>query len=70
MVREYWLDPPADPTRPVCPECGEECDVLYMDASGKIVGCDQCLTEIDAYDWMVAERDARLEEKGSYYRDE
>lgn len=29
----------------ICPECGSEYDTLYM-KDGKIIGCDQCITEV------------------------
>lgn len=37
---------------PVCPICGEECDTLYRAAEGEVVGCDQCITAIDAWEVM------------------
>ena len=35
---------------PVCPVCGEECSIVYEDANMEIVGCDECLTPVDATD--------------------
>lgn len=35
---------------PVCPICGAECSIVYKDATGDIVGCDECLTPTDATD--------------------
>ena len=35
---------------PRCPICGDECDTVYKDKTGDIVGCDQCLRPCDAYD--------------------
>ena len=34
---------------PVCPVCGNETDTLYRDLYGTIVGCDNCVTTIDAW---------------------
>jgi hypothetical protein len=47
---------------PCCPLCGEECDTLFYDRFGDIVGCDNCVTTRDA--WEVAEcfHDERGEE--------
>lgn len=27
----------------ICPVCGEECEELYRDLYGDIVGCDKCI---------------------------
>lgn len=34
---------------PSCPVCGEECGYYYK-AEGEIVGCENCVTKIDAYE--------------------
>ena len=44
--------PVADPV--ICPECGEECETVYVDRHGDrltVFGCDRCLKSMDAYDW-------------------
>lgn len=33
---------------PVCPVCGEECEKIYKDVWGNILGCDNCVEEMDA----------------------
>ena len=33
-----------------CPECGEACDTIYI-RDGYAVGCDNCITAIDAWDY-------------------
>lgn len=35
---------------PLCPVCGDPCEIVYRDGAGEIVGCDECLTRIDAWD--------------------
>ena len=30
-----------------CPECGEECNTLYI-LNGLIIGCDNCIESMDA----------------------
>lgn len=42
-----WIDPDKVPR---CPVCGEECTTVYKDLYGEILGCDECLTERDAWD--------------------
>jgi len=46
-VHDYPEPPELD--MPRCPECGEECEILYRNRIGEIVGCDNCLEQIDAY---------------------
>ena len=43
------LPPERDPF--FCPICGEDCDELYLDNYGEIVGCDNCIREISVYDY-------------------
>ena len=48
-VRDY-PSPPEKP-QPVCPVCGQECGKVYMDFNRNVVGCDECLLEMDAEEW-------------------
>lgn len=41
---------PIAPHYPYCPICGEACDRVYKNENGDIVGCDECLTELDAWE--------------------
>lgn len=36
------------PKEPRCPVCGSECETVYKDKMGDILGCDECLTAHDA----------------------
>lgn len=38
-----------DPTYPICPVCGCECEDIYK-ADGVIVGCDMCIERVDAWE--------------------
>jgi hypothetical protein len=55
MMQTAWnvTDYPDPPYRhPVfCPVCGNECDWIYENELGEVVGCDGCLSEMDAYEW-------------------
>lgn len=42
-----------DPKYPICPICDRECSTIYISADNEIVGCDQCITECDA--WGITE---------------
>lgn len=39
-----------EPERPICPACGEECQTIYRDRFGVIVGCDGCVERNDAWE--------------------
>lgn len=39
-----------DGPEPICPICGEECETMYKDKFGAYVGCDVCITMVDACD--------------------
>lgn len=30
---------------PVCPVCGQECEKMYTDTCGDVLGCDMCVKE-------------------------
>lgn len=45
--------PQGEPNYPHCPRCGAECDEIYFDEDGDIVGCDECVTSKSA--WFVDE---------------
>ena len=51
----HSYDDPPDPTPVYCPECGEECTIIYTQA-GNAIGCENCITTNDAYEWE-AERE-------------
>lgn len=38
----------AQPT-PTCPICNKKCDTYFKDINGEIVGCENCVIEIDSY---------------------
>ena len=41
-----------------CPVCGKECDTLFFDHSGTLCGCERCMTQKDAWEWMEEEKEA------------
>ena len=42
-----------EPDYPRCPVCGEECETIYQARRGDYVGCDACLTALDAWECAV-----------------
>ena len=45
--------PHGEPDYPHCPVCGSECDEIYFNEDGDIVGCDECIKSKSA--WFVDE---------------
>ena len=39
-----------EPTFPICPVCGEECEEIFRDKDLNIVGCDFCIKQSDAWE--------------------
>lgn len=38
-----------EPHYPICPVCGEETDMLYKTINDEIIGCDNCIRSVDAW---------------------
>lgn len=47
-IRHAGYEP--EPDGPICPICGGECEIVYKDKTGDIVGCNECLEPVDATD--------------------
>ena len=43
--------PPYDDPDSLCPICGKECETIYTDKFGDVVGCDECITLWEADEW-------------------
>lgn len=52
--------PSPDPVE--CPECGGECETIYIDPSGYCCGCDKCLKAKDAVEWLAEKRQAEIDD--------
>lgn len=42
--------PHGDPEYPICPLCGAECETIYINGYGEIIGCDDCTRTKSAWD--------------------
>lgn len=51
LSHEPSLEPP-DYRAPICPNCGSECDTYYRDSNGNIIGCEECVDTVDAWEHM------------------
>lgn len=50
-VHDYPEPPEPKPEEfPHCPVCGEWCDTIYRNREGEIIGCDNCVDSMDAWD--------------------
>ena len=36
---------------PRCPVCGDEAETIYKDRWGDVVGCDNCIETLNAWEW-------------------
>ena len=54
MERYGTLHPEEDDFVPFCPICGKECDTVYTDKDGEVLGCDNCVSHHDAFDFLGA----------------
>lgn len=45
-------EPPESKDLPICPICGAETDTFFKNNDSEIVGCDECVRKVDA--WEVA----------------
>ena len=52
-IREAERDgtPPYDDPVTTCPVCGQDCEKIYTDRFGQLVGCDVCLNAWDPDEW-------------------
>jgi formylmethanofuran dehydrogenase subunit B len=56
------LDPPDDgEIEIICPLCDSECETIYESSEGEILGCENCVSRKDSFDWYCEERE-RLKE--------
>lgn len=54
MMRTGYPDG-KEPPEYCCPVCGAECETIYTDSCREPVGCDVCLSAVDAYDYYDQE---------------
>ena len=52
-IREAERNGMPHPDKPICPECGQECETVFVARENRmmVLGCDKCLMAKDAYDW-------------------
>lgn len=41
---------PEEYSVPRCPHCYAECETFYLNKRGEVIGCDECVTEKDAWE--------------------
>lgn len=40
---------------PICPVCGEQADLFYMNDESEIIGCQNCASVVDAWEGKMQE---------------
>ena len=60
-IRDAEQNGMPSPEEVYCPECGEECETIYIDPSGYCCGCDKCLKAKDAWEWAEEQRESERE---------
>ena len=50
VIRRAEIDGYPDAGSAHCPICGKECETIYYDKGGLLVGCGECIRIKDAYD--------------------
>ena len=35
----------------ICPCCGKEAENFFLDSNDDIIGCDECIRMVDAFEW-------------------
>lgn len=52
-IRDAELNgyPSADDDNTDCPCCGKEAEIYYLDKDDNIIGCDECIRFVDAFEW-------------------
>lgn len=56
MERYGTLHPEEEEFVPYCPVCGKECETVYTDNDGDVIGCDCCVNGHDAFDYLWERR--------------
>ena len=51
----YYEEPEPKLAPPVCPICGEETDTFIADKDRNIIGCENCIEYLDAWDFADEE---------------
>lgn len=51
MYFDSRMEPP-EPPQPICPVCGAQCDIIIKNINGEVIGCDECLTVQDAWEYL------------------
>lgn len=49
-MERYGIPDGSEDVCPTCPECGQEAENFYKTADGYIVGCENCITKVDAWE--------------------
>lgn len=48
---------------PICPLCETDCETIYIADDGEIVGCENCVSKKDSWEWAADLKKAEQDEK-------
>lgn len=60
---------PVDPVEIVCPVCGQDCRRYYRNLDGTILGCEECVEEVSAEDYLAERREEYEIERGVHWNE-
>ncbi len=69
-IRDAEPDGPPEPKPVYCPVCESECSEIFFGPTGDVVGCDECISKQDAYEWAAEEAEKAREIEGDRKCDE
>ena len=64
----YGWEPP-EPVEVVCPICGADCRQYYRNLNGEILGCEECVEEINAEEYLAEQMEEIQIEKGRHWNE-
>ena len=68
MWDEHGYEPPSD-TEVVCPVCGQDCRWFYRNFNGEILGCEECVEEVSADDYLAEQGESHEIERGIHWNE-
>lgn len=63
----YGPDPPEPKQYPVCPLCDAECQTIYHSCDGDILGCEHCVSSVDAWEWQAEMEESEKADLGDRF---
>lgn len=52
------MQDPQEKRMPICPVCGAESETFYRSCLSGVIGCDVCISKVDAYEEEYMEEES------------